>query len=62
MFSAAKILSIVLHSDCNDFGSVQRFVANVLYTLEDVINDANSIYFQSPRKLCAKYTQKYGIR
>ena len=46
MFSAAKILSIVLHSDCNDFGSVQRFVANVLYTLEDVINDVNSIYFQ----------------
>ena len=62
MFSAAKILSIVLQSDCNDFGSIRRFVANVLYTLEDVIMIQIVFAFNHRENFCAKYTQKDGIR
>ena len=49
MFSATIILSLVLQSDSKYFGSVRRSLANTLHTLEDMINDVNSIHFQSSR-------------
>ena len=62
MFSAANTLSPVLQSDCKDFRSVQRSVANTLHTLEDMNNDVNSIHFQLSRNFCAKYMQKSEVR
>ena len=47
MFSVTIILFLVLEGDSKDFGFVRRSLANTLHTLEDMINDVNSIYFQS---------------
>ena len=58
MFSAANTLSLVLQSDCKDFGSIQLPVAKTLHTLEDMSNDVRNIHVQCLRNFCAKSTQK----
>ena len=47
MFSAANTLSLVLQIGCEDFGSVRRFLAKTLRTLESISNDINNNQFQS---------------
>ena len=62
MFSAANSLSLVLQSDCKNFGFVWRSAASSLHILEDISNDVNIFHFRSSRNYFAKFTQKGEVR